>query len=261
MLVLCYNKRPLWRAAFEEQEPVSICLAARHDIGIAKPDEIPTEGRPHGSQSSSRDSPNLWLIAGPWTQLHMEALLVSTGIVALAEIGDKTQLLAFLLAARFRKPLPIVLAILVATIANHAFAAAIGTWVTRMLSPEVLRWVLGLSFLAMAAWILIPDKFEESDATLAKYGVFMTTLIAFFLAEMGDKTQIATVALAAQYNSFYAVVTGTTLGMMLANVPAVYLGDRIAGRLSVRLVHGIAAIIFAILGIATLLGAGARLGF
>lgn len=191
----------------------------------------------------------------------MEALLISTGIVALAEIGDKTQLLAFLLAARFRKPLPIVSAILVATLANHAFAAAIGTWVTSMLSTEVLRWVLGLSFLLMAAWTLIPDKLEKDDAELAKYGVFMTTFIAFFLAEMGDKTQIATVALAAQYNNFYAVVAGTTLGMMLANVPAVYLGDRIADRLPVRLVHGIAAILFGSLGVATLMGAGARLGF
>ena len=190
----------------------------------------------------------------------MEAFLVSTGIVALAEIGDKTQLLAFLLAAKFRKPLPIVLAILVATIANHTFAAAIGTWMTSMLSPEVLRWVLGISFLAMAAWTLIPDKFEEGDAKLAKYGVFLTTLIAFFLAEMGDKTQIATVALAAQYNAFFAVVAGTTFGMMLANVPAVYLGDRIADRLPIRLVHSIAALIFAILGVATLLGAGARFG-
>ncbi|MEO7464094.1 MAG: TMEM165/GDT1 family protein [Nitrosospira sp.] len=191
----------------------------------------------------------------------MEALLISTGIVALAEIGDKTQLLAFLLAARFRKPLPIVSAILVATLANHAFAAALGTWVTSMLSPEILRWVLGLSFLMMAAWTLIPDKLEKDDAELEKYGVFMTTLIAFFLAEMGDKTQIATVALAAQYNNFYAVVAGTTLGMMLANVPAVYLGDRIADRLPVRLVHGIAAILFGSLGVATLMGAGARLGF
>lgn len=190
----------------------------------------------------------------------MEAFLVSTGIVALAEMGDKTQLLAFLLAAKFRKPLPIVLAILVATIANHAFAAAIGTWVTSMLNPEVLRWVLGISFLAMAAWTLIPDKFEEGDAKLARYGVFLTTLIAFFLAEMGDKTQIATVALAAQYNTFFAVVAGTTFGMMLANVPAVYFGDRIADRLPTRIVHRIAALIFAILGVATLLGAGARLG-
>lgn len=190
----------------------------------------------------------------------MEAFLVSTGIVALAEIGDKTQLLAFLLAAKFRKPLPIVLAILVATIANHTFAAAIGTWVTSILSPEVLRWVLGLSFLFMAAWTLIPDKLEEDDAKFAKYGVFLTTLVAFFLAEMGDKTQIATVALAAQYNNFYAVVSGTTLGMMLANVPAVYVGERIADRLPVRLVHSMAAVLFVVLGGATLLGAGASFG-
>ncbi|QJD90891.1 TMEM165/GDT1 family protein [Duganella dendranthematis] len=190
----------------------------------------------------------------------MEAFFVSTGIVALAEIGDKTQLLAFVLAARFRRPLPIVAAILVATIANHAFAAAIGTWITSMLGPELLRWVLGASFLAMAAWTLVPDKLDEEDAKLAKYGVFLTTLIAFFLAEMGDKTQVATVALAARYHSMVAVVCGTTLGMMLANVPAVYFGDRIANKISLKLVHGIAAVIFAVLGVATLLGAGASLG-
>ena len=191
----------------------------------------------------------------------MEAFLISTGIVGLAEIGDKTQLLAFLLAAKFRKPLPIVLAILVATIANHAFAAAIGAWITSMLGPDVLRWVLGVSFLAMAAWTLIPDKLDEDDTKLAKYGVFLTTLIAFFMAEMGDKTQVATVALAARYHDIVSVVLGTTFGMMLANVPAVYLGDKIANRVSLRLVHGIAALVFAILGVATLLGAGAALGF
>ena len=191
----------------------------------------------------------------------MEAFLVSTGIVALAEVGDKTQLLSFILAAKFRKPWPIMLGILVATIFNHAFAGAIGAWVTSLMSPETLRWVLGLSFLAMAAWILVPDKFDEKDAKLAHMGVFGTTLIAFFLAEMGDKTQIATVALAAQYKAFVAVVAGTTLGMMIANVPAVLLGDRIAHKLHVKLVHGIAAAIFAVLGIATLLGAGERLGF
>lgn len=190
----------------------------------------------------------------------MEAFFVSTGVVALAEIGDKTQLLSFILAAKFRKPLTIITAIFVATIANHAFAAAIGTWITGLLSPEALRWVLGVSFLAMAAWILIPDKFEEGDAKLAKYGVFLTTLTVFFLAEMGDKTQIATVALAAQYQTFFAIVGGTTFGMMLANGPAVYLGERIAGRLPIRLVHGAAAIVFAILGVATLLGAGSGLG-
>lgn len=191
----------------------------------------------------------------------MEAFLISTGIVGLAEIGDKTQLLAFVLAAKFRKPVPIVLAIFIATIVNHAFAAAIGSWLTGMLGPDLLRWVLGVSFLVMAAWTLIPDKFDEDDAKLAKYGVFLTTLLAFFMAEMGDKTQVATVALAARYDSMPAVVLGTTFGMMLANVPAVYLGDRIAGRIPLRLVHGIAALVFAVLGVATLLGAGRALGF
>lgn len=191
----------------------------------------------------------------------MEAFLVSTGIVALAEIGDKTQLLAFVLAAKFRRPWPIVLGILVATIVNHGFAGWIGSWVTAWIGPEHLRWILGVSFLAMAVWTLIPDKLDESDTRLAHYGVFTTTLIAFFLAEMGDKTQIATVALAAQYHAIVAVVVGTTLGMMIANVPAVLLGDRFAKRIPIRLVHGIAAAIFAALGVAALLGAGARFGF
>ena len=190
----------------------------------------------------------------------MEAFFVSTGIVALVEIGDKTQLLAFCLAAKFRRPLPIVGGIFVATIANHAFAAAIGAWITSLMGPEILRWVLGISFLGMAAWTLVPDKLDDDAAPLAKYGVFVTTLIAFFVAEMGDKTQIATVALAARYDSVLAVVCGTTFGMMLANVPAVYLGDRIANRVSLKLVHGIAAMVFAALGVATLLGAGASLG-
>ncbi len=191
----------------------------------------------------------------------MEAFLISTGIVALAEVGDKTQLLAFLLAAKFRKPAPIIIGILVATLANHAFAGALGAWLTSLVTPEALRWILGLSFIAMAAWTLIPDRLDEGDAKLDRFGVFGTTLVAFFLAEMGDKTQVATVALAAQYQAFFQVVAGTTLGMMIANVPAVLLGERIAGRMPVRLVHGIAAAIFAVLGIATLLGAGARLGF
>jgi len=191
----------------------------------------------------------------------VEAFLISTGIVALAEIGDKTQLLAFILAAKFRRPVPIILGILAATIANHAFAGAVGSWITTWLGPQTLRWVLGLSFLAMAVWTLIPDTFDEDDARLARMGVFGTTLVAFFLAEMGDKTQVATVALAAQYQAFVAVVAGTTLGMMIANVPAVLLGDRIANRMPVRLVHGVAAAIFAALGVATLLGAGAWLGF
>lgn len=191
----------------------------------------------------------------------MEAFLISTGIVALAEIGDKTQLLAFILAAKFRRPIPIVLGILVATLANHGFAGAVGSWITTLMGPETLRWVLGISFIAMAGWTLIPDKFDEEDAKLARFGVFTTTLIAFFLAEMGDKTQVATIALAAQYQNLIAVVAGTTLGMMLANVPAVIMGDKIADKMPVKLVHRIAAAIFAILGIATLLGAGEALGF
>ncbi|BBN87656.1 MULTISPECIES: TMEM165/GDT1 family protein [Azospira] len=190
----------------------------------------------------------------------MEAFLVSTGIVALAEIGDKTQLLAFLLAAKFRRPIPIVLGILAATLANHAFAGAVGTWITTLMPPQALRWVLGVSFIAMAIWTLIPDKLDEEETQLAKMSVFGTTLVAFFLAEMGDKTQIATVALAAQFQSLALVVAGTTLGMMIANVPAVLLGDRVAHRIPVRLVHGIAAVIFAILGVATLLGAGNAFG-
>ena len=191
----------------------------------------------------------------------MDALLVSTAIVDLAEIVDKTHLLAFILAARFRRPWPIVLGILVATLANHAFAAAVGTWLTTLMGPHTLRWVLGLSFIAMAVWTLIPDKFDEDEARLPRLGVFGATLVAFFLAEMGDKTQIATVALAAQYQALVAVVAGTTLGMMIANVPAVLLGDRIATRMPVKLVHGIAAAIFLGLGIATLAGAGEGLGF
>jgi putative Ca2+/H+ antiporter (TMEM165/GDT1 family) len=191
----------------------------------------------------------------------MDAFLVSTGIVALAEIGDKTQLLAFLLAARFRRPLPIVFGIFVATIANHAFAAAVGALVSKLLGPEVMRWVLGLAFIGMAAWIMVPDDIDENEATPARFGVFLTTVLAFFLAEMGDKTQVATVALAARYPSAVAVVAGTTLGMMLANVPAVYFGDRIAGRVPLKLVHGIAALIFVVLGLATLFGLGKNLGF
>lgn len=190
----------------------------------------------------------------------MEAFLISTGIVALAEIGDKTQLLAFILAAKFRKPVPIIIGILVATIANHAFAGALGSWITSMVAPETMRWVLGLSFIAMAIWTLIPDKFDEDDAKLARYGVFGTTLIAFFLAEMGDKTQVATVALAVQYQSLIAVVAGTTFGMMIANVPAVLMGNRIANHMPVRLVHAIAAGIFAVLGVMTLVGFGERFG-
>ncbi len=187
----------------------------------------------------------------------MEAFLVSTGVVALGEMGDKTQLLAIVLAAAFRRPWPIVAGILVATLANHAVAGAVGGWVAHLLGPDVLRWVIGLSFLAMAGWMLVPDTIDEAGAGgHRRFGVFGTTVIAFFLAEMGDKTQIATVALAARYSDVVQVVIGTTAGMMLANVPAVFLGDRIAQKVSMRLVHGIAAAIFAILGVLTLLNVG-----
>ena len=187
----------------------------------------------------------------------MEALLVSTGIVALGEMGDKTQLLAMLLAARFRRPLPIIAGIFVATLANHAAAGALGGWVATALGPTLLRWVIGGSFLAMAAWMLVPDKIDGQKVSSAgRFGVFGTTVIAFFLAEMGDKTQIATVALAARYPDLVAVVAGTTLGMMISNVPVVYLGEAVARRLSMKLVHGVAAALFATLGLLTLLDAG-----
>ena len=192
----------------------------------------------------------------------MESLLVSTGVVALAEIGDKTQLLAFLLAARFKKPVPIILGILVATVLNHGLAGAVGAWITHAVSPEILRWVLGASFIGMAIWTLIPDEIEDDETQVAKrFGVFGATLITFFLAEMGDKTQIATVAMAAHYADPLLVVFGTTLGMLIADVPAVFVGDKLANKIPMRLVHSIAAAVFAALGIATLLGAGAGFGF
>ncbi|HEX7374960.1 MAG TPA: TMEM165/GDT1 family protein [Steroidobacteraceae bacterium] len=191
----------------------------------------------------------------------MEALLVSAGVVALAEIGDKTQLLAFVLAARFKKPLPIVAGILCATIVNHGLAGAVGSLLMSTLNPGVLRWVLGLSFIGMAVWTLIPDEIEDEEAHLAKrFGVFGATLTTFFLAEMGDKTQIATVTMAARFASPLLVVVGTTLGMLVADVPAVFVGDRLADRIPMKLVHGTAAAVFAVLGVATLAGAGATLG-
>lgn len=190
----------------------------------------------------------------------MESLFVSTGVVALAEMGDKTQLLAFLLSARFKKPVPIILGILVATILNHGLAGALGAWITATLSPDVLRWVLGLSFIGMAIWTLIPDKIEEEESAVAKrFGVFGATLVTFFLAEMGDKTQVATVAMAAHYATPVLVVIGTTLGMLIADVPAVFVGDKLADRIPIRAVHVVAAIIFALLGVATLIGWGGKL--
>ena len=185
----------------------------------------------------------------------MEAFLISTGIVALAEIGDKTQLLALLLAARFRKPWPIVWGIFVATVLNHAMAGALGAWITTAISPQTLRWILGASFIAMAVWMLIPDKLDDgADKTPVRFGVFGTTVVLFFLAEMGDKTQVATVILAARFDAYWAVVAGTTLGMMLANVPVVWLGERMTRLVPLRVVHIASAIVFLGLGLFALLG-------
>lgn len=186
--------------------------------------------------------------------MMLESLFVSTGVIALAEIGDKTQLLAFLLAARFKKPVPIILGILIATIFNHGLAGALGSWVTQAVSPEILRWVLGCSFIGMAIWTLIPDKIEEEETQIAqKFGVFGATLVTFFLAEMGDKTQLATVFMAAHYQSAILVVIGTTLGMLIADVPAVFIGNKFANKIPMKLIHGVAALVFAAMGIATLL--------
>jgi putative Ca2+/H+ antiporter (TMEM165/GDT1 family) len=180
--------------------------------------------------------------------------LASTGVVALAEMGDKTQLLAFILAARFKKPVPIILGILIATLLNHGIAGALGAWITSAVSPDVMRWILGLSFIGMAIWTLIPDEIEEEETAVAqRFGVFGATLITFFLAEMGDKTQIATVALAAHYQAAVIIVAGTTLGMMIADVPAVFIGNRFAEKIPLKLVHSIAAAMFAIMGVLTLL--------
>lgn len=192
----------------------------------------------------------------------MSAFLAATGAVALAEIGDKTQLLSFVLAARFRRPWPIVLGILVATLLNHALAGAAGAWVMAVVGPTVLRGVLGLLFLGMAAWTLVPDTFDESKvAGEGRLGVFGTTVVAFFLAEMGDKTQLATAAMAATHAALVAIVAGSTLGMMIANVPAVLVGDRLLQRMPMKLVRGIAAALFAVFGVLILAGVGGVLGF
>jgi putative Ca2+/H+ antiporter (TMEM165/GDT1 family) len=194
-------------------------------------------------------------------ELFAQPLLVSTGVVTLAEMGDKTQLLAFILAARFKKPLPIVAGILAATLVNHGLAGALGAWITSVLSPEVMRWALGLSFLGMAAWTLIPDKIEEEETKIAgQMGVFGATLVTFFLAEMGDKTQIATIALAAHYSAPLMVVAGTTLGMLIADVPAVFVGNRFAEKIPMKVVHSVAAGIFAVMGLLTLFQVDKLLG-
>ena len=180
----------------------------------------------------------------------MQSFLVSTSIVALAEIGDKTQLLSLVLDARFRKPIPIVLGVFAATLINHAFSGALGAWLASVISPGIMNWAVVASFALMAVWILIPDKLDEADAVATKHsmGIFGTTALTFFLAEMGDKTQIVTVALAARFHEFFGVVAGTTLGMMLANVPVIYLGHRFADRLPTKAVHILAAVIFVVLG-------------
>lgn len=180
----------------------------------------------------------------------LESLFVPTLIVALAEIGDKTQLLALLLAARFRRPWPIIWGMVVATLANHLAAGAVGNWVAGLLSPALLSWILAASFVAVALWTLIPDKLDDDESSsLKRYGPFLTTLIAFFLAEMGDKTQVATVMLAAQYPHFIMVVLGTTLGMLIANVPVVLAGNFAADRLPLTLIRRLAALAFAALAI------------
>ena len=184
----------------------------------------------------------------------MQAFLISTGIVALAEMGDKTQLLALVLAARFKKPWPIVLGIFVATVLNHAMAGALGAWVTTQISPQTLRYILGASFIAMAAWMLVPDKLDDkADSKKPRFGIFGTTVVLFFLAEMGDKTQIATVMLAARFDAYFAVVAGTTLGMMLANAPVVWLGERMTRLVPLRVVHLVSAAVFLGLGLWALL--------
>jgi len=185
----------------------------------------------------------------------MYEFLLSTAIVALAEMGDKTQLLALLLAARFRKPVPILVAILLATLINHGLSAVLGQWVTTVIGPEVLLWIVSIGFIAMAVWMLIPDELGDENASInkwQKFGVFGATFILFFLAEIGDKTQIAPVALAARFDSVFWVMLGTTLGMMLANAPAVFLGDKLANRLPISLIHKIGAAIFLVIGVATL---------
>lgn len=181
----------------------------------------------------------------------MEALIFSTTIVAFAEMGDKTQLLSFVLAAKFNRRTPIILGILFATLANHFLAGSVGAWIASLISPQTLRWIVASSFFAFGAWVLRQDKLE-GDQKLLGAGVFFTTLIAFFLAEMGDKTQLATVALAARYDSLVSVVLGTTLGMMIANVPAVWVGQALAHRVNMRLMRWVASGLFAFLGILTL---------
>jgi Ca2+/H+ antiporter, TMEM165/GDT1 family len=179
----------------------------------------------------------------------LEAILTSTAVVALAEMGDKTQLLAIVLAARFRRPVPIILGILFATLANHALAALVGQQVASILDGTWFRYAVAIGFIAMAAWTLIPDKFDDEQEKPARFGAFLTTLVAFFLVEMGDKTQIATIALGARFGSVLAVTAGTTLGMMIANVPAVILGEALVKRIPLGLMRTVAALLFLAMGV------------
>ncbi|ASQ45090.1 TMEM165/GDT1 family protein [Legionella clemsonensis] len=184
----------------------------------------------------------------------MEPLFFSAGLIALAEFGDKTQLLAFILATRFKRPLPIILAILLATLANHGLAGVIGVWITSTLSPQSLRWILGLSFIAMAIWSLIPDDIGTNETKIAsKVGVFTATFVSFFLAEMGDKTQVATIALTAHYHTPFMIILGTTLGMLLADVPAVFIGEKLAEKLPMTLIRLSAASLFLLIAFVTLM--------
>lgn len=180
----------------------------------------------------------------------LQSFLVSTGLVTLAEIGDKTQLLSLVLAARYRKPVPIALGVLIATLADNAIAGGIGTLLSSLIEPKILNWAIVASFLFVAGWILVPENPGAEEITAPKHamGVFATTVATFFLAEMGDKTQVVTVALAARFHDFAWVVAGTTLGMVMANVPVIFLGSRLAHRLPIRAIHIVAAIIFLMLG-------------
>ncbi|MCL6238198.1 TMEM165/GDT1 family protein [Acinetobacter sp. ANC 5033] len=185
----------------------------------------------------------------------LTAFFISLAVVALSEMGDKTQLLALLLAARFRKPVPILIAIFLATVVNHGVSAVLGQWITTVLSPIVLLWIVSLGFIAMAVWMLIPDQLDDESESInkwQKYGVFGATFVLFFLAEIGDKTQIATVALAARFDSIGWVTLGTTLGIMLVNAPAVFIGNKLAEKLPISLIHKIGALVFLAIGLAAL---------
>ena len=184
----------------------------------------------------------------------MDPFFISTGSVAVGELGDKTQLLSLILATRLRKPAPIIAGIFAATLINHLIACSVGEWVGTLMTPTILRWVLGISFLAVAVWALIPDKMDENVKTQGNYGVFMLTAVTFFMAEMGDKTQIIALALAAKYDALVAVVAGTTLGMMIVNIPTVLFAERATKWVPVNVVRIVAALIYAILGVITLLG-------